>query len=365
MSVVYGFIKKEIIQLLRNPALLFALLITPLIQTAILNNSLSNTAQNIRMYMDAEPNDYVMAKVREKAASSKWFSEVEPTAQDAFEVLRGGKADMVLVAPPKTFTRALGNGEPEMQILIDASNVVRAQAVQQYAQAIVARAVAESRLVMPQGISGVDFKTRILFNPELDTNFFCLPFVVAMLAGSSVLVLICDSMSREKEQGTFETLISAPIEKYHIILGKTIPFILVTVVNMISLLIESMLMFHLPFVGSVFQMIVIYLVFAVAMSAAAILVSTYCATQKQGMLATMMLLIVLMMLSGGMSPVDNMPPWLKTLANANPMYHFSELFRTLLLKGCEWGYLFDHLLPIVIFGLVCAFFAKLRFKTTL
>ena len=365
MNVLHGFIRKEIIQLLRNPALLVALLITPLIQTAVLNNSLSNTAQNIRMYIDAKPNDYIMAKVQEKAKASKWFSEVPSTGKDPYTILRDGKADMVLIAPPKGFTRSLGNGEPEMQVLVDASNVVRAQSVQQYARAVLNYAMSESRLVTPQSVSGVEFKTRILFNPELDTNFFILPFLVATLTGSSILVLICDSLSREKEQGTFETLISAPIEKHHIILGKTIPFLLVTVINMLSLLAESMIMFHLPFVGSVVQLVVIYLLFAFSMSAAGILLSTFCTTQKQGMLATMMSLIVAMMLTGGMAPVDNMPPFLRAMAYCNPMYHFSELFRTLMLKGCEWSYLIEHMLPILVFGGICALIAQKRFKTTL
>ena len=365
MNVIGGFIKKELIQLLRNPQMLIALLILPLIQTLILNTSLSTTAQNIKMYIDGKANDYALSKIQEKATSSKWFSEVEPTALSPFKAVQTGKADMVLVAPPQGFTRSLGSGKPELQVLIDASNVVKAQAMEQYAQAIVQKGLAETRFVAMPETKGIEFKTRILFNPEMETNYFLLPFLVAFQAAMMVIVLVSDSLCREKEQGTFETLISAPIKTSHIIIGKTIPAVIVSLLSMLSLQAEAMIVFHVPFVGSVLQLVVIFILMSVSFSAFSIWLSTWCATQKQGMFATMMVIIVLMLLSGGMAPVDNMPVVLRYVSYCNPLYHLSEVSRTLFLKGCEWGYCLRHMGAIVCFGLIFGLWGMRRFKTTL
>ncbi|MBR1777331.1 MAG: ABC transporter permease [Alphaproteobacteria bacterium] len=365
MNVIAGFIKKELIQLFRNPQMLVALLIMPLIQTLILNSSLSSTAQNIKLYVDGKADDYVLSKIQEKAQASKWFSAVEPTTETPFKAVQTGVADMVMVAPPKGFTRSLGSEKPELQVLIDASNVVKAQAMEQYAQAIVQKGLEETRFVTMPETTGISFKTRVLFNPEMETNYFLLPFLVAFQAAIMVIVLVSDSICREKEQGTFETLISAPIKTSHIIIGKTVPAVIVALLSMLSLQAEAMIVFHVPFVGSILQLIVVFTVMSVSFSAFSIWLSTICTTQKQGMFATMMVIMVLMLLSGGMAPVDNMPFILRYLSYCNPLYHLSEVSRTLFLKGCEWGYCFRHMGAVMLFGLVFGLWGMRRFKTTL
>jgi ABC-2 type transport system permease protein len=281
--------------------------------------------------------------------------------------VKKGQADVAIVAPPGGFTKSVGNGNAKLQVLIDASNILKAQAIEGYLSAIAASVIKESRLLSANGIPPptIHFRERILFNPEMNSRFFMLPFLVAMIATMIVLSTVCISMAKEKESGTMEMLISAPLEKMHIILGKTIPSICVSFINMTVIMMIGLMFFGVPFRGSWLQFVLSFLIFSTSMSAFAVLLSTFCNTQQQAMLGMMIFLFLSMMFSGGLAPVENMPPALKFFAHLMPLSHYTSLTRNIFLKGGSWGYVLQHSSAILCFGLVSAKIAIMRLKTTL
>ena len=121
-----GFVRKELTQTLRDPRMRFILFVVPIIQLIIYGVAISTEVKNIRLAAFFEPKDFVMRDIYERAVNGKWFLPAKSRHQDAFEVIRAGEADAVLVAQPGGFTRALGRGDAKLQLLINATNVIKA-----------------------------------------------------------------------------------------------------------------------------------------------------------------------------------------------------------------------------------------------
>ena len=367
--ILRGFLKKEIIQMLRNPIMVFALLFMPVVQSFLLSYSITNEPKNIRIAVDTCPDDYVMTKIYEKALSSGWFKKVDASKKDSFDMIKSGKVDVVLVSPSGGLTKSLGRMDKsaELQVLIDSSNVLKAQSVSGYIKAIVKNVLSEEikRSNVSNKSEEVTFYTRVLFNPEMNTKMFIVPSIMVMIVAMSILSLVTISIAREKEMGTIETLISAPIKKSHIILGKTLPFIMVAFFNMISITILGLLVFSVPFRGGLDQFLLSFVVFSFAMCSLGIFMSGFCENQQQALLFIMMVLFISMMLSGSMFPVETMPFILRVFANINPLTHYTFLARNIMLKGGNYQYFFLHSAPMFLFGCVFLFFGLKRFKKTL
>ncbi|MDR1475777.1 MAG: ABC transporter permease [Holosporales bacterium] len=367
--ILRGFFKKEITQMLRNPIMVFALLFMPIVQAFLLSYAITNEPKNISIAIDASPDDYLLNRIYEHALSSGWFVRAKSCDSTPFNLVQSGKADVVLVAPKGGFSRNIFREEcAKIQVLLDASNVIKAQSTSAYIRYLTHSVIKEELGKKIGNIPSptiVDFKSRILFNPEMDTKVFTVPAVMVMVVAMTILSLVCISISKEKEMGTMETLISAPIEKKHIILGKIFPAVIVAFFNFVSIMILGLLFFHVPFRGRVDMLIETFFAFCFAMSAIGIFISTFCNSQQQSMLAIMMTLFVMMMLSGGMAPVETMPPLLKGIAYSNPLTHFIFLTRNIMLKGCNVVYFIDHIWPMLTCGFVFMIAGVRRFKQTL
>src|SRR5579863_4158655 len=256
-QTLLGFIKKELIQALRDPRMKFILFVTPIVQMTIFGIALSNEVKNIRLAAIFDSKDYVLRDVYERAIQGGWFVPAKAsgmTAADPFELIRADKADAVLVAQPGGFTRALGRGDARLQLLVDATNVTQAQAVEGYIKTIV-RDTLRTDLGLSPPAPPIQFDVRVLFNPSLDTSIFMVPGVMTMLMVLTTLVLTCIAIVREKEMGTFEMLISAPISRSEIIFGKTLPYVLIGMTNLPLILSVAVFVFHVPMRGSMLAMI--------------------------------------------------------------------------------------------------------------
>ena len=363
MNTLWGFIKKELITLRRDPVMLAAVLFLPVIQILIISFALTMEARNLRLAIDAEPDDYLMDRIYDHAIGSGWFLKIKPVQKSAIEAVQAGEADVALIAPNGGLTKAVMRREGEVQVLIDATNVLKAQSIERYLQSIIQSVLQteiQTRLIHP-----IQFTVRVLFNPELETQWFLIPALMCVLVFMSLLTLIAISITREKETGTIETLISAPISKYHIIFGKTIPFILIAFLNLNIIQAVGILLFHLPMTGSYGMFILSFFVFCFPGCATAVWLSTYTQTQQQAMLGLMIILFLAMMLSGGLFPLENMPTFLQAIAYMNPLTHYTYLVRNIILKGADWFYFGKHAGMLLLTGSIIAFFAVKRFKTTL
>ncbi|MDE2040360.1 MAG: ABC transporter permease [Elusimicrobia bacterium] len=362
-----GFIRKELIQALRDPRMKFILFVAPVVQMTIFGVAISNEVKNIRLAAFFSPQDTVLRDVYERAIHGGWFVPAGASgavAQDPFELIRADKADAVLVAPEGGFTRALGRGNARLQLLVDATNVTQAQSIEGYIQAIVARTLAADLGALPAR-PPIRFDLRVLFNPSLDTAIFMVPGVMTMLMVLTTLVLTNIAIVREKELGTFEMLISAPVSRTEVILGKTLPYVVIGMTNLPLTLAVAVFVFHVPMRGSMLALVVATLAFVCTTVAMGTLISTYCDNQQQASMGGFLFMFPAIMFSGLMFPIENMPASVRWLAFIDPLAHYLSLLRNIMLKGGGAETLIRHSAALLLLALVSGAASFKRFHTTL
>ena len=363
-GVLYGFCKKEIVALLRAPILIVAILIMPVVQMILLSGAITFQANNLRLVLKSAPNDVIAERIYNHAIGSGFFVDAGVDAnRDPIDAVQSGVADVAIVVPEDGLTREMGRGKAEVQILIDSMNILKAHSIESYLRAIIARTIMEE--THAQINTPIAFNVRILFNPQMNTKFFMVPSLVAILVFLSLLILISVSIAKEKETGTMETLMAAPISKYDIVMGKVVPYVVVSFVVMLLIVVVGMLAFRVPFVGSQFMFLLSFLVFCVPACGIGVWLATYTHTQQQAMLGLIIVAFMSLMLSGAIISTENMPIVLRWISYINPLSHYAYLVRNIMLKGPDWVYFARHAVAMIGAGVVIWVIALRRFKMTL
>lgn len=326
-----GFIKKELTQTLRDKRMRIVVFLIPLIQLTIFGLALSNEIKNIRLKVFYAPNDIMARRIEERAMASGWFVRVTSKNNDPFDLVKKGQADAVLVVPAGGLTKSVERQDGRVQLLVDASNSIRARAVEAYIQSILQEVSAERIRVAT--VQPLRMDVRMLFNASMRTPVYLVPGVMCMILCLITIILTSMSMAREKEMGTFETLLSAPVDAWEILLGKTLPFVLLGMIDVPLILCVATFGFDVPIRGALWEVAVAALVFICTTVAVGTLISTFSSNQQQAMMGGFLFLFPAIQLSGVMAPLDNIPFFLKIFARINPLNYFVTIMRNIMLKG--------------------------------
>ena len=359
-----GFIKKEMIQALRDRRMKFILFVTPMVQMTLFGVAISNEVKNMRIAAVFDSKDTVMSDIYNRSIAGGWFVAAKNDGRDPFALIKGGLADVVLLPPPGGFTRALGQGDAPLQILVDATNATQAQAVEAYLQTIVQQTVKDDLNVNPPD-PPIHFDVRVLFNPSLESSIFMVPGVMAMLMLMTTMILTNIAIVREKEMGTFEMLVAAPVSKSEVIFGKTVPYVVIGMSNLPLILSVAMLVFRVPMRGSFLVLVVASFVFVCTTVAIGTLISTFCKNQQQANMAGFLFIFPAMMFSGLMFPIANMPDGIRWVAYLDPLAHYLGLLRNIMLKGGDARYITNHVAALAVMALISVTVSFKRFHTSL
>ena len=336
-STVFGFLKKEFAQILRDNRMRVILLAIPIMQMIVFGFAITTEVKNIKLGTIYNPNDTILRRIEDRSFSSKWFVPAigrgtsNEKNYDPLEEIRSGRADAVLISPPGGVTKAMVQGGAKLQLLIDASNVIRAQSIERYMQAIINEVIRDE--FHQETNSPVTFDVRILYNPALKSATFMVPGTMAMILCIVTILLTSMSIAKEKEMGTFEMIISAPVKTWEVLLGKTIPFVIIGMINAASILVLAILVFKVPMKGHFWQLGISTFSFIVTTVSIGTLISTFAKNQQQAMMGGFIFLFLSNLLAGIMFPIDNIPIIMKIAAYMNPMTYFVKLLRNIMLKG--------------------------------
>ncbi len=364
-STLLGFIKKELVQTLRDRRMRSLLFIAPLMQLALFGYALSSEVKNIRLaVVFNNPSDQVLRDIYERSIASRWFVPATGRERDPYQMIVANEADAVLVPPPGGFTKQLGRGDARLQLLINATNVLKAQAIESYLQNIIQRTV-QHDLHLASPPLPIRFHIRVLYNPAMDSALFMIPGVIGMLLLMMTMVMTLTAIVREKELGTFEMLISAPVSRSAVIYGKTIPYLILGIADLPLSIAAARIIFHVPMRGSYLELFAASLAFASTAVALGVLISTYCRSQQQALLAGMFFIFPLMMFSGFLFPVENMPAAVQWLPVLDPIYHFMGLLNNIMLEGGGTLYVIKHTAILFLMAIVSVLASFHRFHTTL
>jgi len=363
MSTLRGFIQKEFKQALRDPRMRMLLFVAPIIQMTLFGVAISNDVKNIRLWAQPDSKDSVLEHIYQRSVESKWFLPARIDRNvDPYELLRSGKIDAALVPPPGGLTRALGRGKADLQLLVNATNVIQAQSVEGYIRSITSQVVRDDLKQVPPVIP-IRLDTRVLYNPTLETSYFMVPGVMSMLICLVTIVLTSMSISREKEMGTFEMLISAPVTAFEVIMGKTIPYVVLGMSNVPLILGVAVFVFGVPMRGYLWVLLVASFVFVCTTVAIGTLISTIAGSQQQATLGSFLFLFPAILLSGLMFPLENMPEPMKWVSFLDPLSHFLALVRNIMLKGGEPEFVIRHVGILALMAVVSVLVSFSRFRT--
>ncbi len=363
-----AFFKKELVQFWRDPRFIFVLLIMPVIQLTLFGYAISTEIRNVRLAVFASPKDTVTQNLVQRCYASGWFVPAGGHDTDPFEAVNSGRADAAFVAPPMGLERALAKGEGcgQAQLLVDATNSTRAQSVEAYFNSELAAEI-NARQPAPQPPSGLAMAVRMLYNPSMQSSYYMVPGIMGMLLVSITLMSTAAAFTKEKELGTFETLIAAPVERWEIIVGKCLPYVLLGLIDLPIVLSLGRILFGVPLRSPFWwwQLPIGSLVFIGSTVGIGLLISTVARNQMQAMMATMFLIFPLQMLSGIMFPLDSMPAFIKLVALLNPLRYFVIILRNITLKGGDLTVFWSNVWPMALIGVVVVVSAFRMFRQKL
>lgn len=348
MKLLIGFIRKEFTQTLRDPVMRVLLFGAPLIQLVIFGTAISNEFTNLRLSAVYRPSHAAARQIVDRFYASGYFVPGPAAGYSNPErLLRAGKTDAVI----------LFSDTGDSQLLIDAQNAVKARAIDTYAREIMAMGGDQRR--------GARMAARILFNPSMDTSVFMVPGVMAFILCLITVILTAMSLAREKEAGTFESMVAAPLRKRDIVLGKILPFVLLGLLDAVLVIAAGVLLFSVPVRGPVVVMAGAAIVFVCVTISVGTLISTIAHTQQQAMMGALLFLFPAILLSGIMFPVENMPPVIRLCAYLDPVSWFIDIQRNVMIKGSNMDLVLRNLAVLIVMAAACIALAIRRFRQTL
>jgi len=349
-KLIQAFVKKELLQALRDPRMKFTLFLMPVVQLVLFGLALENEVKNVQLYARPTMNDRLFSDIKRDAIASGWFIESNRAEKDLGENIddfKNGTLDVALYAPQGGLTQAFQQRRSGLEAVIDGSDLIRARGITGYLGNIFSRAVSErlgkqetyefqtEAKTKPQSSSKlpIEFVTRVLYNPEFVSSYNLVPGVICMLICIITVMLTSMSLAKEKELGTFETLISAPVTITEVILGKTLPYIIIGFINLPFIFFVAIAAFKVPMRGEYFFLFLSSIFFLVTTVSIGTMISIIAKNQQQAMMGSFIFLMPAILLSGVMYPVDNLPPVLKFLAFFDPLMYYTILLRNIMLKG--------------------------------
>jgi ABC-2 type transport system permease protein len=299
--------------------------------------------------------------------------------REAQALLDSSKVDLVVHVLPG-FERDIHRGHTaSVQLLVNGSNSNIANIVAGYANSIVGRFAsdvsgdqARDRMAHAMAPTAVRFavpqvalQSRVWFNPELKSRNYFIPGIVVNILMQMTLMLTAMAIVREKEIGTMEQLMVTPIKPLELMLGKTLPFALVGIVNMAIAASAAMLLFRVPFRGSILLLFFSSLLFLMTSLGAGLYVSTISRSQQQAMMTTFLIFQPFFLLSGFTFPLRNMPISIQYLSLLNPVRYFIDIVRGLFLKGSGIEVLWPQMVALAVFGVTILSLSAMRFRKRL
>jgi ABC-2 type transport system permease protein len=261
------------------------------------------------------------------------------------------------------FSREIAAGRPvTVQLLLDGRRANASQLVASYTGEIIARYNAELDVTRrdPPPLSMV--VSRVWFNPNLQSTWSTVPALVAILSTLMGLMITGLSVARERELGTFEQLLVSPLSPTEILLGKSLPALLIGVAESTGMVIVGVVAIGVPYRGSIPMLYLSMVIYILALIGIGLFVSSLARTQQQAILYSFMFMVPAMLLSGFASPIGNMPEWLQTLTLVNPIRHFMVIMKGLFLKDMPPVEVLRHLIPLMIIAAVTLTTASWSFR---
>jgi ABC-2 type transport system permease protein len=340
-----SLIKKELIQVFRDPLTLRMTLVMPIIQLIVFGFVVNTDVENVPSAILDYDNSAASRELRQKFESSGYFTfdYILEDEAEADVLLDRGDIDIALIIP-EDFQRHLRTGKKaEVLALINGTDSNTSTTVGSYASGITARFAQNTllrQMSLPSGSLqlAIDARPRLLFNPEAKSSTFVIPGIIAVLLAMLLILLSGISIVRERERGTLEQLSVTPLSATEMVIGKTLPFLILGTVMIVFLSPLGTIIFDVPFEGSVIVLLFTNLIYMLSLVGFGLLIGSGTETQQQTLMLSMFVIMPQILLSGFVFPIESMPEVLQWLTYIIPARYFLTIIRSIFLKGLGFEY---------------------------
>lgn len=329
MKQFWAFIKIEFFHIFRDRRTMLILLGMPVLQIILFGFAITTELNHSRVAVLDPSKDAVTTRITERIDENRYFSVVKElsSASDIETVFRHDEADIVVAFTPD-FDANLSAGEAGIQLVVDATDPNTGNMMAGYVQGIVGQALQSGTQSSPI------VQTHLLFNPQMKSAYNFVPGVMGL-----ILMLICAMMTsisivREKETGTMEVLLVSPIRPIFIILAKAVPYLVLSCVNLATILLLSVYVLHVPVEGSLWTLSFLSLLLIAVALSLGLLISCVVQNQVAAMIVSGMgLMMPVMLLSGMIFPIESMPAVLQWISNIIPARWYIQAVKKVMIEG--------------------------------
>jgi drug efflux transport system permease protein len=352
-------IVKEFLELRMNPRLFGLVVIAPIVQLTMLGYAATTDVRDVPMVVADGDRTAASRELVARFDASANFTVIDTvtTVSQIEPYLERGRASLAL-SIPSGYGEAIRNGAPvTVQVVADGTDSNSTTVALGYAQSLIGSYAQDLATAGMQGApvsgGGIDARIRVWFNPQLESRFFMIPGVLAL-----VLLLVTSNLAamavvREKELGTLEQLNVTPLRRWELIVGKLLPYGVIGLVDVVLVVAVAVLWFEVPLRGSVLLLFAMSLLFVLCTLSLGLFVSTISDTQQQAMMtATFFFLTPMIYLSGFIFPIENMPAVIQPVTYLIPLRYFLIIVRGIFLKGIGLELLWPQAAALAAWGLI-------------
>ena len=371
--VRYLFVK-ELTQVFRDKRMRMTLVIPPLFQLIVFGYAANLDVKHIRTAVRDLDQSVESRDLIGRFGSSKYFDIVSfpSTPREVKDLINRGDV-AVSIEIPTDFSRKLKKGDTAtVQIVLDGTESNTAlialgyanQILSEFSTQVLVRRLNRAGMIGFEG-AGVDLHHRTWFNPNFESRLFYVPGVIASIAFLIPIILTAQAIVREREIGTLEQIMVTPIHSWELMLGKTLPFALIGLLDVIMIALIGIFWFEVPLRGNPLVLLSGAVLFLMSSVAIGLFISTICSTQQQAQISTFFFSMPAFTLSGFAFPIENMPEWIQYLTYANPLRYFLVIIRGVFLKANGLDILWPQMAALAVLGGFMILLSSLRFQKRL
>ena len=371
-SRIASIIRKEFLQLFRDPRTLALAVVIPIVQLFLLGYAATSDVRNIPMAVWDQSRSPQSRQLLDAFRAADYFTldYFVGSTEEYQKLIESGDARVALVIPADYDVR-LSEGNAKVLMVLDGSDATIGSTALSTAR-LVGQSFATGILSEQATLSGraapsapVEVRTQVWYNPDLNSAYFMIPGVIGMILSFITTILTATAFVRERERGTIEQLIVTPIRSWELVLGKLLPYVILAFVETFEIIIIGRYWFGVPVRGSLWLIILTSGLFLMSSLGIGLFASTIANTQQEAMLTVMMYNLPSIFLSGFFFPIQAMPKVLQWVSYAIPLRYYLVVIRSLLLKGVGIESIQREVIALAIFGIVIMTAAALRFRKRL
>ncbi len=356
---IYALIVKEFLSMLLDPKSRATIIIPPMVQLVVFGYAATFDLNHIKYAVFNEDQGALSRELLSRFEGSPAFI-LEATLYSDREIapiINSRDVLLVLHTGPRCSENILEGKQCQVQVIIDGRNSNTALLALNYVRDVIS--IFSMDIMKEHGgpVPPARLDMRAWFNPNLESQWFIVPGIVAMLALVVTLVVVCLSVAKEHEAGTFDQLLVTPLTPLDILLGKTIPGFVVGMFEGSVIILLAVVWFRVPLNGSLAVLYAGLAIYCLAAVGVGLMISSMSTTQQQALLGGFIFLVPAVTLSGFATPIDNMPPFMQHVTLLDPMRYFLIIVRRVFLEGAGFELLWPQFWPMMIIAaisLTCA-----------